>query len=89
MGLHCVSLGGGRMKAEDKIDFGVGLSFHKKIGAKVKEGDPIITIHHNEDQIELAATIADQLIHRDISFSKTAPKKVQELIYETEISWAK
>ncbi|MAF76642.1 MAG: thymidine phosphorylase [Halobacteriovoraceae bacterium] len=89
IGLHCVSLGGGRMKAEDSVDFGVGFTFHKKVGAKVKEGDPILTIHHNEDQKELAASIADQLLQKDISFSKTAPKKSQELIYETEVSWAK
>ncbi len=89
MGLHCVALGGGRMKAEDAVDFGVGLTFHKKIGAKVKEGEPILTLHHNEDQKELAAAIADQIINKDISFSKTAPKKAVELIYETEVSWAK
>ncbi len=89
MGLHCVSLGGGRMKAEDAVDFGVGLTFHKKLGAKVKEGEPILTIHHNEDQSQLAAAIADQIINKDISFSKTAPKKAAELIYETEVSWAK
>ncbi len=88
IGLHCVSLGGGRMKAEDKVDFGVGFTFHKKIGDKVKAGDPILTIHHNENQKDLAGKIAEQMIQKDISFSKIAPKAA-ELIYETEVSWAK
>lgn len=87
IGLEVVSLGGGRHKSTDKIDFGVGLSFHKKVGDKVKEGDPIVTIHHNEEQKAEVSRIADELIHRDIIFSPKKPAKLPSLIYETEISW--
>jgi len=87
IGLHVVQLGGGRQKASDKIDFGVGLTFHKKIGDRVKEGEPILTIHHNENQKELVLKMADDLLKRDISFSQTKPQKLPSLIYETQTSW--
>lgn len=87
IGLHVVSLGGGRHKASDVIDFGVGLTFHKKVGDKVKEGEPIVTIHHNEDQKETVHKIADSLIQQDIRFSPTKPTKLPSLIYETDTSW--
>lgn len=87
IGLHVVTLGGGRHKASDKIDFGVGITFHKKVGDRIKEGDPIVTIHHNEDQKEVVGKIADALIQKDISFSPSKPAKLPSLIYETETSW--
>ena len=88
IGQHCVSLGGGRNKAEDKIDFGVGFTFHKKIGSKVKEGEPIVTIHHNENQKELAQKITDELLQKDIKLGRQKPAKIAPLIYETETSWS-
>lgn len=87
IGLHVVSLGGGRAKAGDKIDFGVGMTFHKKLGQKVKEGEPILTIHHNEGQGEIVSSISDSLLGKDISFSKQKPTNLSPLIYETETSW--
>ncbi len=88
IGLHCVSLGGGRKKAEDKIDFGVGFSFHKKVGQKVKEGEPILTIHHNENQRDLALKISDEMLSKDIKIGRQKPAKIPNLIYETETSWS-
>ncbi len=41
LGYLIVELGGGRKRAEDKIDYSVGLGFLKKIGDKVKEGEPL------------------------------------------------
>jgi pyrimidine-nucleoside phosphorylase len=87
IGLHVVQLGGGRQKASDKIDFGVGLTFHKKIGDRVKEGEPILTIHHNENQKDLVLKMANDLLKRDLSFSNTKPEKLPSLIYETQTSW--
>jgi pyrimidine-nucleoside phosphorylase len=87
IGLHVVSLGGGRHKASDKIDFGVGLTFHKKVGDKVKEGDPLVTIHHNKDQKEVVLKISDSLIQQDIRFAPKKPSTLPSLIYETETSW--
>jgi pyrimidine-nucleoside phosphorylase len=48
-GIALAMLGGGREKKEDAIDHGVGLEFHKRIGDPVKKGEPLATIHYNED----------------------------------------
>lgn len=88
LGLHCVSLGGGRMKKEDKIDFGVGFYFYKKLGQKIKKGEVIAEIYHNDDQTKLVENIAELMVTRDMKLSKTKPK-VGDLIDETKISWRK
>ena len=89
LGLHCVSLGGGRRKAEDKIDFGVGLIFHKSVGKKIKEGESLCTLYFNKGQEDIAQKIANQIVTQDIKISKTKPTKALELVYETNISWSK
>ncbi len=46
-GIALAMLGGGRETKEDKIDHGVGLQFHKRIGDRVEKGEPLATIHYN------------------------------------------
>lgn len=48
-GVALAMLGGGREKKEDKIDPGVGLEFHVRIGDRVTVGDSLVTIHYNAD----------------------------------------
>jgi pyrimidine-nucleoside phosphorylase len=48
-GVALAMLGGGREKKEDKVDHGVGLAFHKRIGDRVEKGEPLVTIHYNSD----------------------------------------
>jgi pyrimidine-nucleoside phosphorylase len=48
-GLALATLGGGREKKEDKIDHGVGLEFHKRVGDWIDEGQPLVTIFYNSD----------------------------------------
>jgi thymidine phosphorylase len=48
-GIALAMLGGGREKKEDKIDHGVGLEFHKRIGGRVEKGEALATIHYNSD----------------------------------------
>jgi thymidine phosphorylase len=48
-GIALAMLGGGREKKEDRIDHGVGLEFHKRIGDRVEIGEPLATIHYNSD----------------------------------------
>jgi pyrimidine-nucleoside phosphorylase len=43
-------LGGGRQTADDFIDFAVGLSGIKKIGERVEQGEPLLTVHARTDQ---------------------------------------
>jgi pyrimidine-nucleoside phosphorylase len=46
-GIALAMLGGGRETKEDKIDHGVGLEFHKRIGNRVEKGEPLVTISYN------------------------------------------
>ncbi len=45
LGRMVVDLGGGRKKTTDLVDPSVGLYFHKKLGAKVVAGDPLVTAY--------------------------------------------
>ncbi len=48
VGLASMLLGGGRARKSDKVDHAVGVVLHKKIGSRVKEGHPLLTIHAND-----------------------------------------
>jgi pyrimidine-nucleoside phosphorylase len=50
VGRASVLLGGGRQRADDKIDFAVGLSGIKKIGEEVAAGEPLLTVHARNEQ---------------------------------------
>jgi pyrimidine-nucleoside phosphorylase len=45
LGRLLVEMGGGRKKVTDSVDPGVGMIFHKKLGAKVQMGDQLITVY--------------------------------------------
>lgn len=40
--------GGGRLRLEDKIDYGVGLELHAPLGTAVNVGDALATAHYND-----------------------------------------
>jgi pyrimidine-nucleoside phosphorylase len=88
IGLHCVDLGGGRHVAEDKIDFGVGFTIHKKVGDQVKKGESLLTIHHNEDQKNIVEKLVTEFSSKDYKFSNEQTKS-DPLIYEQDIRWSK
>ncbi len=50
MGLAAMSLGAGREKTTDVIDPGVGFVLDKKVGDAVSAGEPLVTIHYNDDR---------------------------------------
>lgn len=54
IGEAAMILGAGRLTKEDKIDYGVGVYLHKKIGDSVKENDVIATIYTNGQNTEKA-----------------------------------
>lgn len=83
IGLLCTELGGGRKVKSDKIDFGVGFVFHKKIGDKLKEGDSIFTIYHNKNQGKKVEQIIERFFNEVVKFSKTKvekPNTIHEVI---------
>src|SRR5467141_994765 len=75
-GIALAMLGGGREKKEDKIDHGVGLEFHKRIGDPVKKGEPLATIHYNSDA-KLAEAMS--LISGSYHIGEHAPREKRSL----------
>lgn len=81
IGLLLIELGGGRKAKTDIIDHGVGFTFHKKIGDKVKKGEPIFTITHHAYQDEIVKNIQKKFI-KDVLTMSTAKVKTPKLILE-------
>ena len=80
IGHAVVELGGGRKRLEDRIDPGVGIAVHAKVGDRVVAGDPLATVHYN-DSGRLLAAVA--LLERSYSFSDEpveAPQLVKEML---------
>jgi thymidine phosphorylase len=71
-------LGGGREKKEDKIDHGVGLEFHKRIGGRVEKGEALATIHYNSDtKLEEAKNLISASYH----IGERAPNEKRPLVH--------
>ena len=49
VGEASVILGAGRAKKSDPVDHAVGIVVHKKVGDKVEVGEPLFTIHANDE----------------------------------------
>lgn len=80
IGIAAMILGAGRATKEDEIDLAVGLMLHKKVGDQVKEGDSLMTIYSNrEDVSQVMAKIYDNIT---ISDHAVAPKLVHTIITE-------
>jgi pyrimidine-nucleoside phosphorylase len=76
-GIALAMLGGGREKKEDAIDHGVGLEFRKRIGDSVEKGEPLATIHYNDDA-KLAE--AKRLVSGGYYLGAEAPREKRPLI---------
>ena len=48
VGLTSVDLGAGRAQKGDPIDYAVGIILHVKVGQAIKRGQPLFTIHAND-----------------------------------------
>ncbi len=55
IGETAVVLGAGRAAKGDPVDHAVGIEVHRKVGDKVKEGEPLFTIHANDKKVLEAA----------------------------------
>ncbi len=51
VGTACVILGGGRERKEDSVDPAVGIVLHKKVGDAVSIGEPLATVHYNDESL--------------------------------------
>jgi len=78
IGTACVILGGGRERKEDAIDPTVGIMLRKKVGDAVSAGEPIATIHYNE---ETRAARARQLLLSCYQIEDSPPHAKRPLIH--------
>lgn len=82
IGNASVELGAGRLIKTDEIDFGAGISIHKKIGDKVSRGDTLCVLYKgrdaviDEDRLEKAADLA----YDAFEFSDTKPEAEKIII---------
>jgi pyrimidine-nucleoside phosphorylase len=78
VGTACVILGGGRERKEDSVDPAVGIVLHKKVGDSVTAGEPLATIHYND---ETRGARAQQLLEASYSISASPPPEKRPLIH--------
>ncbi|WP_369041070.1 pyrimidine-nucleoside phosphorylase [Staphylococcus chromogenes] len=80
IGIASMMLGAGRQTKEDDIDLAVGLVLHKKIGDKVSEGESLLTIYANQEDV---AAVKQKLYENiTISDSAEAPQLIYKMITE-------
>jgi pyrimidine-nucleoside phosphorylase len=77
LGELLVSLGGGRTKTGEAIDFSVGMICHKKIGEAVKKGEALLTIYHHPEQLKTLQDLKEYFL------IKTTKTKKLPLVYQT------
>ena len=80
IGIAAMLLGAGRATKEDDIDLAVGLELRKKVGDAVSEGEAIVTIHANRENVEdVTAKIYENIA---ISDRAEAPTLIHTVITE-------
>lgn len=63
IGTAAMMLGAGRATKDSEIDLAVGIVLHKKIGDSVKEGEALLTIHANQENVEeVRAKLYDSIV---------------------------
>jgi len=78
IGTACVILGGGRERKEDSVDPAVGIVLHKKVDDRVDRGEPLATIHYND---EARAARAKQLIMQSCEIAEKPNSHKRPLIH--------
>ncbi|MBC2102331.1 pyrimidine-nucleoside phosphorylase [Listeria marthii] len=80
IGIAAMILGAGRATKEDEINLAVGLMLRKKVGDAVKEGESLVTIFADQEDVEnVKAKIYENI---KISEQATAPTLVHKIITE-------
>ncbi len=77
IGNAAMILGAGRQIKSDKIDHSVGIQLNVKVGMKIKKGNLLATIYHNNKGLKES----DKLLRESIVI-KESPSKKQKMIYK-------
>lgn len=78
VGTACVVLGGGRERKEDSVDPAVGIVLHKKVGDAVSIGEPLATLHYNEESL---AHCARELLVKSYRIADSPAAEERPLIH--------
>lgn len=78
IGTASMLLGGGRQKADDQLDYSVGIELHHKLGDHVKAGEPLLTIYSNRQEIKNVEQLLDESI--EIGDHGEQPPLIHEII---------
>jgi thymidine phosphorylase len=79
IGRAAVALGAGRSRLDETIDYGVGIEIHAPVGAQVRAGAPVLTLHHRGGR---GLTEALESIEGSVAVTETPPA-VAPLIVES------
>ncbi|MFL0253046.1 pyrimidine-nucleoside phosphorylase [Clostridium neuense] len=78
IGTAAMLLGAGRATKEDTIDLAVGIMLRKKVGDKIKKGEPLVTLHSNREEVEeVISKIYNNII---ISDKAETPKLIHGVV---------
>lgn len=80
IGIASMMLGAGRQTKEDEIDLSVGIVLNKKVGDVVKEGESLLTIHSNRENVDDVIKKLDESI--EIQAQATTPTLIHKIITE-------
>lgn len=80
IGIAAMMLGAGRRTKEETIDYAVGLYLNKKVGDVVKEGDSLVTIYANREDVEDVKQVLYENI--EIGESGKEPTLIHKVITE-------
>ncbi|MGY3835725.1 pyrimidine-nucleoside phosphorylase [Bacillus atrophaeus] len=80
IGVAAMLLGAGRATKEDDIDLAVGIMLRKKVGDKVEQGEALVTLYANRENVNQVT----EKIYENIRISEKgeAPKLIHTLITE-------
>lgn len=80
IGVASMMLGAGRQTKEDDIDLSVGIVLDKKVGDKVNEGESLLTIHSNRENVDDVIKKLDESI--EIKAQAKTPTLIHKIITE-------
>lgn len=80
IGIAAMMLGAGRRTKEETIDYAVGLYLNKKVGDVVKEGESLVTIYANREDVEDVKKVLYENI--EIGESGKEPTLIHKVITE-------
>jgi len=78
IGLACCRLGAGREKVDDRVDPAVGFLIKKKVGDRVKKGEPTVTVFADD---MAKRRMAEGEIRSSYSMSGKIPERLRKIVH--------